>query len=401
MLNLNVVWVIVLMMQNNKQRLITCLLFFFFSGINASLSAAEKNPQKKLQLVKQELTQISRNLKNTEKTKSNQLKNIQSFDADIAKLSRQLKTAKTQTNATKTKISVLKTRSDNLAASILSNKKGLSKMSHALYLRGDDNYLKILMNHSDANEQSRMRAYYDYFYRAFEQQQTVLSNDLAQLSQVNEALEKKLTQYILLLKKIKKETSSLQIKRKSKKLYLTTLDKQIRSKQQKIRTLNSSRKTLEKLLTALKKRKHREKMARLSGMSFAKSKGRLQWPVKGKLRHKFGQSRGNTDLKWRGVLLAAKAGENVKTIDGGTIVFSDWLRGYGFVIIIDHGKNYMSLYGYNQQLLKSVGDKVLRGDVIAEAGNSGRLGEPGVYFEIRRKGKPVNPAKWMVARSSR
>ncbi len=388
-------------MKNSKQRLIGCLLFLVFSLFNVSLPAAEKNPQKKLQLVKQELAKISRNLKNTEKTKSKQLKNIQSFDVDIAQLSNRLKTVKLQTSTTKKEISTLKTLSDSLSASIISNKKSLSRMSRALYLRGDDNYLKILMNHSDANEQSRMRAYYGYFYRAFEQQQMLLSNDLVQLKQVNKALEEKLAQYTLLLKKMEKETASLKLKRKNKKSYLAKLDKQIKSKQRKIKTLKSSRKTLEKLLTALKKRKHREKMERLSGMSFAKSKGRLKWPVKGKLRRKFGQSRANTGLKWRGVLLAAKAGENVIAIDGGTIVFSDWLSGYGFVIIVDHGKNYMSLYGHNQQLLKSVGDKVLRGDVIAEAGNSGRLGKPGVYFEIRRKGKPVNPSKWMVARNSR
>jgi len=377
------------------------LLCFISCCFLSSLSAAEKNPQKKLQLVKKELIQINKDLKKTEKKKTQQTKKIQAFDVEIASLHKKLKKIKRDKKATSKEIKTLKTKSSAVTKRIKENKANLAEMTRALYQLGEQNYLKIILNNNDASEQSRMRIYYDYFYQAFEKQQQQLNLDLAEIIAIDEALVQKIEEYDALLLKLKKETDSLIAKRKNKKTYLAKLDKKIKTKRSRLKTLKSSRKTLEKVLKALKKRKHREKMERLSGMSFAKHKGRLKWPVNGKLRHKYGQARANSGLKWRGVLISAKTGEKVRAVDSGTVVFSDWLSGYGFVLILDHGKGYMSLYGHNQQLLKEVGEKVKDGDAIAEAGSSGRLGKPGLYFEIRRNGKPVNPAKWMMARKKR
>ncbi|MDH3326710.1 MAG: peptidoglycan DD-metalloendopeptidase family protein [Gammaproteobacteria bacterium] len=133
-------------------------------------------------------------------------------------------------------------------------------------------------------------------------------------------------------------------------------------------------------------------------MSFAKKKGELSWPVSGRVTQKFGRIRAGSKLKWRGVLIETQAGAVVSAVEKGQVVFADWLTGYGFVLIIEHGKGYMSLYAHNQQLLGKVGDQVRKNQHIALAGNSGRSGKPALYFEIRYKGKPVNPARWIVAR---
>jgi septal ring factor EnvC (AmiA/AmiB activator) len=128
---------------------------------------------------------------------------------------------------------------------------------------------------------------------------------------------------------------------------------------------------------------------------FSKFKGRLTWPIAGRLIHDFGQPRAGGQLKWNGVVLAAPRGREVRSVYHGRVIFADWLAGMGLLVIVDHGENYMSLYGYNEATLKSAGDWVAPGDVIATVGDSGGQAQAGLYFEIRQGTKPVNPRSWV------
>ena len=128
-------------------------------------------------------------------------------------------------------------------------------------------------------------------------------------------------------------------------------------------------------------------------VGLSKLKRKLSWPVKGRINHSFGSSKQGY-LKWKGVFLSAPIGREVKTIHNGTVLFSDWLKGYGLVTVVDHGDGYMSLYGHNQALLKSVGDRVEAGEPIALVGQSGGQANSGLYFEIRHTGIAVNPKLW-------
>ncbi|WP_426369339.1 murein hydrolase activator EnvC family protein [Pseudocolwellia sp. HL-MZ7] len=143
--------------------------------------------------------------------------------------------------------------------------------------------------------------------------------------------------------------------------------------------------TLEKIQTLAKSSK------KLNGL--AKLKRKLKWPVAGKIVHSFGTQK-HGYIKWKGVLLRAKTGQQVKSIANGKVLFSDWLKGYGLVTIIDHGKGYMSLYGHNQTLLKKVGDYVEQGEPISLVGQSGGQSEPALYFEVRSSGQAQNPKLW-------
>jgi len=134
---------------------------------------------------------------------------------------------------------------------------------------------------------------------------------------------------------------------------------------------------------------------------FDKLKGHLPWPVKGRILARYGTSKDQGHLKWRGVLIATKYGTPVKAISHGRVAFSDWLQGFGFITIIDHGDGYMSLYGHNETLLKQAGDWVNAGDVIATSGDSGGQPRPALYFEIRSHGKPVNPSNWCTSKVAR
>ena len=127
----------------------------------------------------------------------------------------------------------------------------------------------------------------------------------------------------------------------------------------------------------------------------AKAKGRLSWPVSGRVLYKYNERRPETRMRWQGILIAAEPGTRVNAVHDGTVIFSDWLRGYGQLAIVDHGDNYLTLYAHNQWLLKKEGERVLAGEALALSGQSGGQEKPGVYFEVRHNGTPQNPQNWL------
>ena len=147
--------------------------------------------------------------------------------------------------------------------------------------------------------------------------------------------------------------------------------------------LKEIRKIMPTMLTEIDKRE-----------TFGKRRGRLRWPAIGKVKKLFGKPRQAANVKWNGVLIPGKEGNNVRAISHGRVAYADWLRGYGMLIIIDHGDGYMTLYGYNQALYKETGDWVEEGEIVATVGRSGGQKKSGLYFEVRVKGQPSNPAKW-------
>ena len=130
------------------------------------------------------------------------------------------------------------------------------------------------------------------------------------------------------------------------------------------------------------------------GSAFAELKGKLSLPVRGELASRFGSPRNDGGLVWRGLFLTAPGGTPVKAVAAGRVVYADWLRGFGNLLIVDHGEDYLSLYGYNEALLKQVGDSVGGGETLATVGNSGGSTQSGLYFEIRHQGKPIDPMTW-------
>jgi septal ring factor EnvC (AmiA/AmiB activator) len=183
-----------------------------------------------------------------------------------------------------------------------------------------------------------------------------------------------------------------QIKRKTA---INSLNNNISSEKQKLASLADNEKQLkdliEKLRAALKDIPSIDQ-----GKGFNQLKGQLYWPVVGTPSNKFGQSRNavRNKLNWEGVFIPSTEGNNVRSIYHGRIAFAEWMRGLGLLIIVDHGDGYMSLYGHNQSLFKQVGEWVNAGEKLASVGNSGGSNRPGLYFEIRKQGNPVNPAQW-------
>ena len=275
----------------------------------------------------------------------------------------------------------------------------------AAYEIGRAEYLMLLLSQEDPDEAARMLIYYEYFTRARAARVKAYQTTLDELAAVTQALAQEHQALGKQRQALNEQRRVLDASQVTRLLTLGTLNQQIRTTGSALSRLDRDRKRLEQILTQLRNNltELAPPEATLEGtledtLAFSRMRGKLLLPVVGKIRHRFGSRRGGSRLKWQGLVLSAKEGQKVHAVHSGRVVFADWLRGFGWLIIIGHGEGYMSLYGHNQALHRDTGDWVTAGEVIAWAGKSGGQREPGVYFEIRQAGRPGDPLIWCVVR---
>ncbi len=273
----------------------------------------------------------------------------------------------------------------------------LEQQITAAYEIGRAEYLKVLLNQDDPDEAARMLSYYDYFNRARARLVKTYQVTLDELDRITRALARENQELDEKRQTLSSQRVALDASQAARRLTLTTLNKQIRATGSALSNLKRDRGRLEQILAQLRG-SLTELLPPETTLPFSSMRGKLLLPVVGKLRHRYGSKRSGGGLKWQGLVIAASEGEQVHVVHHGRVVFADWLRGFGWLIIIGHGEGYMSLYGHNQVLHRETGDWVTAGEVISRAGNSGGQSETGVYFEIRQAGKPGNPLTWCVPR---
>jgi septal ring factor EnvC (AmiA/AmiB activator) len=286
---------------------------------------------------------------------------------------------------------------DRLAGDLTVDRRLLARQLRASYIIGRQQELKLLLNQSDPAKVQRALVYYDYLNRA---RTARIKSSLAQLRQlrsVQTAITDRRHQLQQLRAAQERQKTQLEHSRGERKQVLAQLSAQIADKHQRLRSMVRNEHNLEGVLHALDQALADIPMPPQLSRPFAKLKGRLPWPVRGRIVERYGRLRGVGRLRWRGMLIAAPAGTPVHAISHGQVAFADWLRGYGLLLIIDHGHGFMTLYGHNQSLYKEVGEWVEPGDLVASVGDSGGQAQSALYFEIRRQGNPVNPASWCRA----
>ncbi len=267
----------------------------------------------------------------------------------------------------------------------------------AAYEIGNTGYLKVLLNQDDPGEAARMLVYYDYFNRARAGRIKTYQMTLAEFYRVTEALSRENRQLHDNRQALASRWVALDKSQAERRLTLAALNQQIAATGSELQRLEQNRARLEQVLAQLQK-SLTDILPPETSLPFSSMQGKLLLPAVGKISHQFGSQRSDGRLKWQGLVIDASEGDQVHAVHHGHVVFADWLRGFGWIIIISHGEGYMSLYGHNQVLLRETGDWVAAGDVIATVGNSGGQTRAGVYFEIRQAGKPGNPLAWCVAR---
>ncbi|HSS65064.1 MAG TPA: peptidoglycan DD-metalloendopeptidase family protein [Gammaproteobacteria bacterium] len=284
---------------------------------------------------------------------------------------------------------------DERRASVEWQRQELKRHLRAAYMLGRQDRLKLLLNQQDPAAVSRAFTYYGYFNRARARRIRALRQEIAALAQVEIGIREETSELERLKQRNAEARTSLEAEHARRRKTIAMLNARIEKTGSQMARLEEDARRLSELIKKLE-----EELADLSipldihQAPFSELKGKLPWPIPGRIRHRFGTPREGGDLRWQGVVISGKRGEPVQAISYGRVAFADWLRGFGFLVILDHGAGYMSLYGYAQTLSREVGDWVQAGEIIAAVGDSGGQTDTALYFEIRHNGTPSNPAGW-------
>ena len=271
--------------------------------------------------------------------------------------------------------------------------EALARQLRAAYAMGRQERLKIMLNQQDPAVISRMLTYYEYFNRARRESIGRINQVIARLAETEAEIVTQEQRLVAARERQQKDKAELESSRQARAPILAALSEEIEGKSQRLRRLEEDAKELKGVVERLQQEMRKLPMEVDTGKPFAKLKGKLIWPAKGRLSARFGSPKAG-NLRWEGVLISAREGEAVRAIHHGRVAFADWLRGFGLLMIIDHGEGYMTLYGHNESLFKDTGEWVEPGETIGTVGATGGRAQPGTYFGIRHNGRPMDPKQW-------
>ncbi len=376
------------------------------SCLFVQVAAEEQNQD--LVKIQAEIDAVNRNIKRIEKEQGALLTQLAEIEKYYGKTVATLKQLQGQIDSKQRKIQDLREKTRLLQLEIAEQNEGLSHQVKAAYAMGRKEKLKLMLNQEDPALSSRIMVYYDYLNKARLEKLAGIGHAVIELTELEREYlkESQLLEQTLQLKKT--EQDALDRSRLQRKELLARLEKDYSSSKLRLSQLREGEARLQKLVNGLQQAAikqpfepepepvksviRQQERVDWPVKPFASSQGQLPWPVKGQLVKKFGSPR--LGSRWDGVLIGAGEGTEIRAVSAGKVVFADWLRGYGLLTIIDHGNGYMTLYAFNQSLYKSVDDRVVPGDVIASVGKSGGRSTAGLYFGIRKNGKPVDPVRW-------
>jgi septal ring factor EnvC (AmiA/AmiB activator) len=366
------------------------------AGCAENAGISEKN--RKLEQVQAQIRAVRDDLDDLDAKKRALVGQLSKIERDYGDLAQSLRDFEQAEQTQSLRLNELKQRKSQLREEVLRQHQALAGQARAAYSAGRSEGLKLLLNQEDPARASRMLTYYGYLSRARLSQLESLRQGLDDLRVLEGEVLAQAQQLDIARAAAEHERHKLEQSRQRRKSVLSKLELESKSKALRLRSLEEDAKRLQRLIIALAARVGEEQQLASVGNggsgAFSAARGQLGWPVKGVLKAPYGAAR--LTGAWDGVLIGAREGEPVRAIAAGQVVFSDWLRGYGLLLIIDHGEDYMSVYAFTQSLYKQAGDAVEAGEIIASVGASGGHDAPGLYFGIRESGHPVNPMEWCL-----
>lgn len=418
---------------------LTCLLGPAFADERAQT-------QQQIDATRKDIAELQKTLGKLQAERSEVQKELRTTETEMGKLEKQVEALQKELKKTEGELERLQGEKAKLQAARVEQQRLIAIQARAAYQSGRQEYLKLLLNQQNPEKFARTLTYYDYLSQARLEQLKNFNQTLHKLAGVEKDINLQQAQLLVQQGNLDSQREDLDKVRKERQVALAKLNDQYKQGDQKLQTRQQDQEDLAKVLKTIEetlarqareaeearqkallaaqeaeKRRQREAQAAATreapapapqaprapsgplvsssgesfGGAFASARGKLPWPVDGRLLARFGETRGDdVRTKWDGVMISASAGSQVHAVHGGRVVFADWLRGAGLLVILDHGNGYLTLYGHNQTLLKSAGDVVKPGDAIATVGTSGGQSTPALYFAIRQQGKPTDPSQW-------
>lgn len=369
--------------------------------------------------MRERIERLQRDLVKSEESRSEAADALKTSEKAISEVNRNLVALAREQAQISQSLGELKRRIEATQADASKQQELLDRMIRHQYLHGNTDGLRLLLEGKDVAEVQRQMVYLGYVSKMRAVLIGELKESAAKLATLEGAMREKQQELAANADEQRKARATLQAERFARQKMFTRIKADISRGRKEIGRLKRDEDRLGKLIDQLAKAiaKNREESKRqaktdagpikkgqavesvadatLAGRAFQTLKGKLKLPVRGELQGRFGSPREDGGVTWKGLFIRAESGHAVHAVADGQVVYSDWLRGFGNLLIVDHGGGYMSLYGNNESLLKHVGDATQSGETVASVGSSGGAPESGVYFELRHEGKPFDPMKWV------
>jgi len=365
-------------------------------GALPALAEEEVTPAQ-IKALKEQIADIDEWLADAEDDRSSLEQQLADIERDIGRLTRERRDLRRQAEEQQQRLKTLEKQETTLTRTLESQRESLKKQIRAAWMEGDAPAVKVLLNEIDPDKIARTMTYYEYLSGDNLQRLETFNNTLAELETTRQRKLEAQAEVVRLEKEAGQRHQALQARKATREKTLASLEQDIAARQNQRSSLEADRERLEKLLKEVE-----EAIANIPSPTetepFSKRRGGLAWPAEGRLVAAFGGSMAQGHLRRNGILVNTEEEAEIKAVHYGRVVFSNWLRGFGMMTIIDHGEGYMTLYGHSSSLLTSPGDWVRAGETIALAGRTGGTTDPAVYFELRHNGKPQNPTGWLKRR---
>ncbi|MBS9423366.1 murein hydrolase activator EnvC [Photorhabdus caribbeanensis] len=418
--------------QNSRRNNIFASLFYAFLLVIFSFNTfanqiiANKNQLKDLQ---QDIAEKEKSVQQQQQKRSSLLNQLKDQENTISKIGQSLHNTQTQLSKLNKEITALVSNIKKLEKQQKAQRDMLARQLDAAFRQGQHQGLELMFRGEEGKRGERILAYYSYLNQARQDTIVKLEQTAVDLTEQKKLEQQKQEEQKQVLTEQQQQKQQMEVARNARQKTLTELESSLKKDQKNLAELKQNETRLrDKIAKAEREAKARaereareaarvraqiavkQKQAQQKGSSYKPTEderalmartgglgrpaGQAIWPVRGKVIHEFGEAL-QGELRWKGMVISAQEGTEVKAISDGRVLLADWLQGYGLVVVIEHGKGDMSLYGYNQSALVNVGQQVRAGQPIALVGNSGGQQQPALYFEIRRQGRAVNPQPWL------
>ena len=373
------------------------------AGADASTIAAgrqeeQQRAQQQREQLQQRISRLQETIRKTRQEKDSLAAELADTEQEIGSLIAQQRQLEVQREQLQQELQLLQRQQQDLLQRLGKTRDKLALLLRSAYMAGGQERLKLFLNQQDPAVLSRLLAYHDYISRERTRQLQVFDRDLKEKRSLTVQSKRQQASLEQLRDRQQEKKKSLQQRQQQRRQLLRQVDSRLAQQGEKLKRWQEDERRLAELL------KHLQEAFQVLNLpeqkSFRENKRKLIWPLPGKLLKTFGaQKIGN--LRWDGVIISARAGEDVRAVHAGRVAWADWLRGYGLLTIVEHGDGFMSLYGHNQSLFKETGEWVEAGEIIAQASGSEGRKDSGIYFGIRHQGKALNPVRWCRKRRNR
>ena len=395
------------------------------AGVLLCATPAHADDRSQLQSIQADIAAKERAVRQQQQQRATLLAQLKAQEQAIAAAARQLRETQNSLAQLNAQITEMNANIAKLEKQRAMQERNLAAQLDAAFRQGEHTGIQLILSGEESQRGQRLQAYFGYLNQARQETIAELKQTREDVAAQKTELEEKQSEQQTLLYEQKAQQAKLEAARNERQKTISGLESSIQQGQQQLGELRANesrlRNSIARAEAAAKARAEREAkeaeavrnrqqeatrkgttykpseserslMARTGGLGAPR--GQAYWPVRGTTLHRYGEQL-QGELRWKGMVISASEGTEVKAIADGRVILADWLQGYGLVVVVEHGKGDMSLYGYNQSALVSVGTQVRAGQPIALVGNSGGQGRPSLYFEIRRQGQAVNPQPWL------